>query len=157
MKDLGVFKPLVISKVELPEIEVKKGTILGGRTRYYIAKDLAKIGYVAKVWDGENWLEETFDPVWITWVAPKDKETAIAYALADNDSAGVYVEEELADLVKDVNLNLETYKVNIRDGMSIQQLLDNLGPSDVDIAPPADPPQSKRTYKCPNCGEEFRP
>jgi len=147
MRKLGMFKPLVVSLVDLPEIQVSKGTILGGRTRYHIAKDLDEDGV------------EGFNPVWTSWVSPRDKDEAIEYALADNDTAGIYIEEDLANLVKDVNIELGDYKINIQDSLTVQELLDNLGPGEEPPLPPLTPesPKAEKTYTCPNCGEEFTP
>lgn len=143
MKKLGMFKPLIVSSENIPEIDISKGTILGGRTRYYIAKDLAEEGV-----DG-------FDPVWVSWVAPKDKNEAIEYALADNDSAGIYIEEDLADLVQDVNIELKDYKINIQDSMTVKDLLDSLSPSEILPDDPSVTPKASRVITCPHCGEEI--
>jgi DNA modification methylase len=68
--------------------------------------------------------------VWVSVVEPKDEAQKVAIALADNDRAGYYEEEGLAELLASVpDLNLEDYHLDLGKTLSAKDLLDRFGPS----------------------------
>lgn len=98
---LGVFKPFVITE---------DGTVLGGNMRLRACMDLG--------------IEEV--PVVV--VDAPDEKTKIEYALADNDRVGYYEDQALAELLMDIDINLEDYKVDIGEPRSLKDLLSQFGP-----------------------------
>ena len=71
IQELGQYKPLIIT----PDNEV-----IGGNMRLRAYMDLE------------------IDDVWVSVVNPKDEEEKLKYALSDNDRAGYYDDDLLANL-----------------------------------------------------------
>lgn len=117
---LGLFKPFIITE---------DGTILGGNMRF---KACIALGI-------------TEVPVSIVDAPTEEKK--LEYALADNDRAGSYDEQALAELILSTpELNLEDYKIDLGKLTSIEDLLSKFGPDVVEDDVPklsADPPLSK--------------
>ena len=126
---LGVYKPLVCYK------DGKKYVVLGGNMRIRALKELG------------------VKEVEISLVDPKTEAERIEYALSDNDRAGYYEQEQLAELVlphlKD--LNLEDFRVDVGTTLNLKQLLERFGP---DLEPrEQDLDESLETKtECPKCG-----
>lgn len=140
----GFFKPLIVSKVSLPKIDIQENTILGGNTRFFAALDLIKEG------------NKEFEQVWVSYVEPKNEDEAIEYALADNDEVGFYVDDLLLDLVHESDIDLADYKVNLSTGINLQDLLDSVSPTlDLDTPAPAHDDQKAKEKRCPNCGYDL--
>ena len=129
IEQLGMYKPLLI---------VSDGTILGGRTRYQVYKELG------------------INPVWVHTVYPKTDEERLKYVLSDNDNVGLWVEQDLAELLtgfEDPALEFKDYKIDT-GSVSIEDVLKSFGPS----GEGNDGPEPKITtlITCPNCGHEFK-
>ncbi len=93
---LGQYKPLLITE---------DGTVLGGNMRLKAYKELG------------------VEDIWVSVVeAPTDKEKT-EYALSDNDRAGYYEEEALADLVHDLDIDLDEFKVDLGKLTSLGDVL----------------------------------
>lgn len=108
IKKLGIYKPLVVTA---------DGTVLGGNMRLRALQDL-----------GEK-------DVWVSVVEAADETTKVEYALSDNDRAGEYDVDQLAELVADKEIDIKLYKVDL----GTPQTLDNLSnfremPTDEDWA-----------------------
>lgn len=99
IQELGEYKPLLIT----PD-----GEVIGGNMRLKAYKDLG------------------FKRCWVSIVEPKNEEEKLKYALSDNDRAGYYIEEDLANLLKDVSFDLSEFKVDIGDATDISTLIGNL-------------------------------
>jgi len=68
--------------------------------------------------------------VWVSVVEAKTEADKIKYALSDNDRAGQYVEQDLAELLEanKLEINLEDYKIDLGKPIDLQTLLDRFGP-----------------------------
>lgn len=99
--DLGQYKPLIITS---------DGEVLGGNMRLDIYKELG------------------FTEAWVSIVVAETDADKVKYALSDNDRAGTYDEEQLAKLIQDlgVDINLEDYKVDLGDAMTLSQVLEQI-------------------------------
>ena len=114
----GQFKPVLAT----PE-----GEVIGGNMRLKAYQDLG------------------ITEVWVSIVEPKDETEKVAIALADNDRAGYYEEDALAELISSVpDLVLEDYHLDLGKTLSAKDLLDKFRPTeeddfDVEEALPDDP------------------
>jgi DNA modification methylase len=103
---LGIYKPLVCSW------ENGKYVVLGGNMRIRVLKELG------------------VKEVEISVVKPKSEAQKIEYALSDNDRAGYYEEEKLAELIFPymAKLELDDFKVDIDRAVELKSLLEDFGP-----------------------------
>lgn len=132
ISDLGQFKPIIIT----PE-----GEVIGGNSRLAALQALG--------------IEEA----WVSVVEPKDASQKIKYALADNDQVGDYVEEQLAELLADVEIDfpLEDYKISVGKDIDLNKVLESIGLDDStdQSEAPGEKEKTKRTMICPHCKEEI--
>ena len=100
---LGVYKPLVCYR------NGKKYVVLGGNMRIQALNEL-----------GVREVE-------LSLVAPKTEAEKIEYALSDNDRAGYYEEDKLAEFVFPymAQLNLEDFKVDLGKAVDLKILLED--------------------------------
>lgn len=111
IQKLGQYKPLLITE---------EGIVLGGNMRLRAYKELG------------------IKEVWVSVVdAPTDKEKT-EYALSDNDRAGYYEAESLAELVQGIDIDLDEFKVDLGDAVTLRDVLAELSPDEIeeDEAPP---------------------
>lgn len=102
----GQFKPVIVTK---------DGEVLGGNMRLKAYQSLG------------------ISEVWVSVVDPKDEAEKIGIALADNDRAGYYVEEELAELLLSTDgLVLEDYHLDFGKTLSAKDFADNFQPTEED-------------------------
>ena len=103
---LGVYKPLVCYR------ENGKFVVLGGNMRIRALKDLG--------------LKE----VEVSVVEPKTEAQKIEFALSDNDRAGYYDEDQLAELVYPYldEITLEDFKVDLGQPLNLAELVEQVGP-----------------------------
>ena len=116
--DLGVYKPLIACP------ENGGYTILGGNMRLRALQDMG--------------LKE----VDISIIEPKNEAEKVKYALSDNDRVGIYMEDELAELVypfKD-EIDLSDYKIDLGEPASLEDVISDYGPDaeDEDEVPEID-------------------
>lgn len=110
------------------------GMILGGNMRY---KAFEAIGV---------------KDVWVSLVSPKDKKEAIELAIIDNESAGEYVPDKLAELVMPYrsDLNIAKLQVGLAHSITLENLMSSYGPSgsamDKDNAPQLNPDEYNNAY-----------
>lgn len=121
IKELGQYKPLLVT----PD-----GEVLGGNMRLRAYKELG------------------IEDVWVSIVEPKTDADKVKYALSDNDRAGYYVEQDLAELIQEYGLeiNLEDYKVDLGNALTLAELLNQFAPDIKEDEPPPIPegePESK--------------
>lgn len=103
IKKLGQYKPLLINK---------DNVVLGGNMRL------------------RAYLDMGVDDVWVSVVDAQTEKEMVEYALSDNDRAGYYDEEVLAELVLSVpDLDLSQFKVDLGDAVDLQSVIDKFGPT----------------------------
>ena len=106
---LGQYKPLIIT----PE-----GEILGGNMRYKAYKDLG------------------IKDVWVSIVTPKDENEKLAYALSDNDRAGFYDDDLLANLSSDYpDFAWKDFAVDLKEPVLLSDLMNENKEIEEDDAP----------------------
>lgn len=129
---LGVFKPFIITE---------DGTVLGGNMRLKACIELG------------------ITEVPIVIVDAPDEKTKIEYALADNDRVGYYEDQALAELLQDIDIDLEDYKIDIGQSKSIEDILAQFGPSElVNTNKEIDTEELGKDLDCtcPKCGFKFK-
>lgn len=103
IKKLGQYKPLLINK---------DNVVLGGNMRL------------------RAYLDMGIDDVWVSVVDAQTEKEMVEYALSDNDRAGYYDEEVLAELVLSVpDLDLLQFKVDLGDAIDLKVVIDKFGPT----------------------------
>ena len=104
--ELGVYKPLLVVQ------EREKYVVLGGNMRLRALQEL-----------GAREVE-------VSIVEAKTKAQRIKYALSDNDRAGFYEEERLAELILPHlnNINLADFKVDIGEPLDLNQIVERFTP-----------------------------
>lgn len=133
IKKLGIYKPLLIT----PD-----GTILGGNMRYQALLELGQ------------------KEVWVSIVEPKNEAEMLEYALSDNDRAGSYDKQKLAEMATILPVDAKLYKLDVGRLLPLEDLKKQYGP---DGQPdPPDPPKTGnavpvfgKLVTCPGCGEQF--
>lgn len=131
IEDLGVYKPVIVF--------AENGTyfVLGGRTRYYVLKDLN---------------HENID---ISLVHPKTDAEKMKFVFSDNDHSGIWLEEALAEEVYAMKeeIDLEDFKIELREPVSLKELIGNFSPeeggSNIN-------PNNGQDLVCPKCGHKWR-
>lgn len=106
IKAHGQFKPVIVTA---------DGEVLGGnmRLKAYEALGIAD--------------------VWVSVVEPKDEAEKVGIALADNDRAGYYVEDDLAELLLTTEgLKLEDYHLDFGKTLSASDFADRFQPTEED-------------------------
>jgi hypothetical protein len=131
--ELGVYKPLVVCQ------EKGKYIVLGGNMRIRALKEL-----------GVKEIE-------ISIVEAKTQAQKIKFALSDNDRAGFYEEDKLAELVipEMANLDLSEFKIDLGLPIDLKGVVEKFGP---DLGEP-----NEREYdenigtknECPKCGYKW--
>lgn len=88
ISELGEYKPLLITP---------QGEVIGGNSRLRAYREMG------------------FSQCWVSVVEPKDEAQKIKYALSDNDNVGYYIEDQLADLVAEVEsqINMADFSVDL--------------------------------------------
>lgn len=107
IKTLGEYKPLIINSGKyIP----RKGEVLGGNMRLRAYRDLG------------------FNKAWVSIVHPKTEEEKIKYALSDNDRAGFYVKEDLAQLLSQYEdkLDMEEFSVDVDTPRLLSDFINDL-------------------------------
>lgn len=102
IQTLGLYKPFLITS---------DGTVLGGNMRLRACKELG------------------IDEVPVSVVQADTDELKLQYALSDNDRAGYYDEQALAELVLSMpDIDLQDYKIDLGNLISIDDLLSKFAP-----------------------------
>lgn len=109
IQKLGQYKPLLIT----PD-----GEVLGGNMRLKAYKVLG------------------IEDVWVSVVTPKDENEKLSYALSDNDRAGFYDDDLLANLIPDYpEFDWSGYSVDLKEPTNLQDLLDRFKEVEEDEVP----------------------
>mgnify|MGYP001617181139 CR=1 FL=1 len=103
IKELGQYKPLLITE---------DGTVLGGNMRLQAYKELG------------------LTDIWVSIVKAETEAEKLKYALSDNDRAGYYVEQDLAELIQEWGLEIgfEDYHVDLGQSSSLTDVLNQFAP-----------------------------
>lgn len=107
IKELGLYKPLVAF------LENGRFVILGGNMRIRALKELG------------------FKTVDLSIVTAKSKARRLAYSVSDNDRAGYYEDDRLAELILEAGdgFPVEDFKVDLVEPASIEDLLASFAPA----------------------------
>lgn len=109
IKKLGVYKPLVITE---------DGTVLGGNMRLQALRELGQ------------------KQVWVSVVDAPSEEKKIEYALSDNDRAGKYEADQLANLIGNFpDVEWGDFTVDIKEPELVSDLMDKFSETEEDEAP----------------------
>lgn len=108
IQKLGQYKPLLITS---------DGEVLGGNMRLKAYRELG------------------ITDVWVSVVEPKDDNEKLEYALSDNDRAGFYDDDLLANLVPNYDIDWSAYAVDLKEPTNIKDLLDQFIEVQEDEAP----------------------
>lgn len=101
IQKLGIYKPFIIT----PE-----GEIIGGNMRFRAIKELG------------------YKTVWVSVVEPKTEAEKIEIALSDNDRAGYYDDDILAELVYDLDIDFKDYSIDLKEPFNLDDLMSNYAP-----------------------------
>ena len=137
IRDLGQYKPLLITD---------DGIVLGGNMRLRAYKELG------------------IEDIWVSVVDAKTEDEKLRYALSDNDRAGYYDEDLLANLIPDYpDFEWENYAVDLGEPQTLDKLIDSFKEVEEDEVPEVSEvePESKlgEVYQlgswinCPKCGK----
>lgn len=109
IQKLGQYKPLLITE---------DGTVIGGNMRLKAYHELG------------------VEDLWVSVVNPKDENEKLEYALSDNDRAGFYDDDLLANLIPEYpEFDWSSYSVDLKEPINLQDLLDRFAPVEEDEAP----------------------
>lgn len=108
IKKLGQYKPILITK---------DGEVIGGNMRLKAYKELG------------------ITDVWVSELDPKDENQKLEYALSDNDRAGYYDDDLLANLIPNYDIDWSQYAVDMKPPEDIQALIDRIAPVEEDESP----------------------
>lgn len=115
---LGQYKPLIITK---------EGEVLGGNMRLKAYHELG------------------VDQVWVSIVNPKNENEKLEYALSDNDRAGYYDSDLLANLIPNYDIDWKNYSVDLREPINLRDLIQQYQDVQEDEIPePPENPTSKK-------------
>ena len=132
IKELGIYKPMIACQ------ENGGYTILGGNMRLRALQELG----IAEV-----------D---ISIVSPKTEADKIKYALSDNDRAGEYDEQVLAELVYPhiEEIELEDFKLDMGEPISLKNVIEEYGPDFIPKEKEYDE-NLETENECPKCGYKW--
>lgn len=111
IKRWGQFKPILVND---------EGVVIGGNMRLRAYRELG------------------IDNIWVSVKNPKDENDMMELSLADNEEAGYYSTDLLANIMHDYDIQWEDYAVNIRDQESLKRLADMAKGTDEDEVPEID-------------------
>lgn len=108
IQKLGQYKPILVTK---------DGEVIGGNMRLKAYQELG------------------ITDIWVSEVNPKDDNEKLEYALSDNDRAGYYDDDLLANLIPNYDIDWSQYAVDMKPPEDIQALIDRIAPVEEDEAP----------------------
>lgn len=109
IQKLGQYKPLLITK---------DNEVIGGNMRLKAYQELG------------------IDEVWVSVVDPKDEAEKLEYALSDNDRAGFYDSDLIANLLPQYpDFDWTQYAVDLKEPQTLDALIQSLTPVEEDEVP----------------------
>lgn len=135
----GVYKPLIVNQDYI---------VIGGNMRF---KALSAL--------------KVSTPIAVSVVQTKDEKEMLEISLSDNDRAGYYEEQPLAELALLHKLDTDLYTIDLGSPRPVSLLVQSLSPGDepkdsqegATEVNPEDLLDDKKTCQCPRCGFEFEP
>lgn len=128
IKKLGQYKPLLIT----PD-----GEVLGGNMRLKAYRELG-IG-----------------DIWVSIVEPKNENEKLEYALSDNDRAGFYDDDLLANLMPNYDIEWGDYAVDLKEPYLLNNLPPDIDFDDIESTEDRKKEFKKQTVTCPHCEKSF--
>ncbi len=130
IEELGIYKPLIAVR------ENGKYTVLGGNMRLRALQEMG------------------IPEIDISIVEADTEARKIKYALSDNDRAGEYDEQALTELVYPhiKEIDLKAFKIDLAEPVSLQSLIDGVGPGEEKEAPEE---KDEEEIVCPKCGHKW--
>lgn len=130
---LGEYKPLLITE---------DGTVLGGNMRLRAYQEL-------------NW-----EQAWVSVVEADTEEEKLEYALSDNDRAGRYDADMLANAIGNFpEINWADYTVDLQEPQLITDFVNSISPDDLsgkNKEVDTDELGKALDCTCPKCGFQFQ-
>lgn len=111
----GVYKPIIVDQ---------QGIIVGGNMRYQALQALG------------------VETVWVSVVQINSEAERLEIALSDNDRAGEYDEEKLAEMVSLYDIDQELYTIDTGKMLTIKDLSNKFGPDPKEDDPPPPTPEA---------------
>ena len=111
IKKHGIYKPLLVNE---------DGLVIGGNMRLKAYQDLG------------------ITEVDVSIVSAKTEAEILALGLSDNDRAGYYEEQALAELIQEygIEIGLDDYKVDLGQSLSLTDILNQFAPDIEEDEPP---------------------
>jgi ParB-like chromosome segregation protein Spo0J len=127
IKRWGQFKPIIITPDNI---------VIGGNMRLRAYRDLG------------------IDKVWVSVVTPKSDAEKLEIAMADNELAGRWQRDELAEMVSHYEeIDLGDYHLDLGgDPKTLEELMGEYNSPDM---PTARDSVTEKELKCPHCGESI--
>ena len=131
IKKYSQYKPLIINQHNI---------VIGGNMRLRAMEELG------------------FKEVWVVMVTTKGRPEMIEYALSDNEQFGEWDEEKLAEMLTEdwVDIDVKNFKIDFGK-KSLEDLMNEFGPSDDDQEEEDEDEDKKKTVECPKCHHIFTP
>lgn len=105
IQKLGMYKPVLINP---------QGKVLGGNMRLRAYKELG------------------IEDIWVSVVNPKDKTEEMEYILSDNDRAGYWEEQDLAEIITNLpELELGTYAIDVGEPKDLNDFMREFSPEEI--------------------------
>lgn len=135
IEHLGMYKPLLA----MPDGEFF--VVLGGNMRLKAIKEIG----AESVWISEINFQQNDQQLWQAYVngveQPKrfqsKEDGMMEYALSDNDRAGYYDDDLLANLIPGLNVDWNQYAADLHPPTNMQELIDKFQEAEEDEAPEA--------------------
>lgn len=108
VQKLGQYKPILIT----PD-----GEVIGGNMRLKAYEALG------------------IEDIWVSVVDPKDENEKLEYALSDNDRAGYYDDDLLANIMGSYEIEWGDYSVDLKEPTNLRDLLDQYNDPEEDDVP----------------------
>ncbi len=131
IEDLGIYKPQLI---------LEDGTVIGGNMRLRAYKELGRNEVPVTILT----FQKHNNKFWAFIDGIRDgkkefisiEEGILSYALSDNDRAGFYDEDLLANMIPEYpDFEWDDYAVDLKEPQSLQDLIDSLTPTEEDEVP----------------------
>jgi DNA modification methylase len=101
LKQYGQYKPLLVTV---------DGVVIGGNMRLRAMREMTG-----------------FDEVWVSVIKTKDEAQMMEYALSDNDRAGFYDDELLANIMPTFDIDYSLFAVDMNSPINLKKILEDGG------------------------------
>lgn len=129
LKKYGQYKPILVNQ---------DNVVVGGNMRVRAFADLG------------------IKKVWVSIVNTKNEGEMLEYALSDNETFGFWNDQQLAELIQDIEIDVGDFKVDVKS-VDLDKLLKRFGPNEDSEDDKEDPDiDFSEKVKCPRCGHVFK-